>query len=87
MEEEKGIEELIAELKQLKIRKATIVVRIEAAAHNKEDKGKTTRPITKRLSKMQSRPYHQTGKKTRHTERRHSVGRRQRTSRNGFESE
>lgn len=47
-----SIEELIAQLKLIKIQEANIIARIEAAAHKKdEDKSETTRPATNRLTK------------------------------------
>jgi hypothetical protein len=48
-----SIEELIAQLKLIKIQEANIIARIEAAAAHKkdDDKSETTRPATTRLTK------------------------------------
>lgn len=53
MEKDQSIEELIAELKLVKIHEANIIARIEAAAHKRDqDKNaEKTRPNANRLSK------------------------------------
>jgi hypothetical protein len=52
MEKDQSIEELIAELKLVKIHEANIIARIEAAAQKRDqDKSEKTRPNANRLSK------------------------------------